>query len=212
MSIQAIAIPIKTLPVSKLVVDQDLDLSTYALKANTIKARSGNIVELQDQYGVPHGSISSLGVYISLGQLDAILKNQGFTAVAGTNVLKNIPGMPLMELGTTYVSKGTHFTVPPGFISGTLRLQCQLSSDDAGGTAYLRWWNLTEDAILGTEQTVTGTTPTIRYQSVTLGSGFNIGDVIEIQMKRSGGTAAICDAGYVGATLTAVIQTGTILW
>lgn len=215
MAIQAIAIPIKTLNLSQLIVDQDLDLSTYALRANTIKARTGNIVEFQDQYGVPHGSISSLGVYITKGELDAVLKNQGFTAVAGIKVLKNIPGVetPLTATLGTWEEQGTHFTVPPGFISGTIRLQCQLSTDDVAETAYARWWNVTRDAILGMEQSVTGTTPTVRFQSVTKGTDFDPGDIIRFDLKiQSIGYVAICDAGYVGATLTPSVQTGTVSW
>jgi len=199
MGIQAIAIPQKHIRMSQLISDTDLDLGAFALKTDLIE-KSGS-------------GLSILDPLVMNGEVDALLKTQCFTIVNSANNRRTMAGLPKSTNATVLTSMGRLGKVPVGAISGTLSIAATVVSDNASGIAYVRPWSIDYSTWLGAEQSVTGTTPQLKYWDLTVGSTIYAGEGIAIYLRSNNAAyTASLNAAAIRGDITMAFKAGTVDW
>lgn len=199
MGIQAIAIPQRRIKSSVLEIDQDLDLGAYALKTDLIEKSSSGL--------------SILDPLVMNGEVDALLKTQCFTIVNSANNRRTMGGLPQSTNATVLTSMGRLGKVPVGAVSGTLSIAATIVSNNAAGVAYARPWSIDYSTWLGVEQSVTGTTPELKYWDLTVGSTIYAGEGIAIYLRSNNAAyTASLNAAAIRGDLTMTFRTGTVDW
>lgn len=197
MAIQAISIPQKIVPLSRISIDQDLDLGAlHALKANTIYRST------------------PAGLDILAQSVDALIKSQYFTVVDAAGVLHQVTSDTWTN-ATAYTKACDMGHIPVGAVSGTFGFAVTLAVDTDGGvaTCYARVYNATKAAYIGAEMTHNTSTPTLKWTSQLLGAALSAGDVIEMHYHvNNAAYAARVKDPYVRGTATYTFQAGTLSW
>lgn len=213
MGISAMSIPIKRLPISRLIIDDDLRMTApHGIQTNRIQCYT------------PGSKVYINNASIYGNDIDAEIAGRTFTCTDSTTmiydwstILPDVAHITESDYAPIpdYPPVGSYphmVKVPGGMISGAFRLQFIAYTNNATATVYIRAYNLTTGMLIGSEQSVTGLSATAKYCTLTLGTGVSVGDAITLYGKVTSGYDGRIASPTIRGTPTYAIKPGTVSW